>query len=230
MSPISRVKWQRPQHRSHYQIELQEHEEPILGSGFSRVWYHKHLAPLFIKPIHFRPGLHRHGLSLFPSSEKASPAGPMPEGADGSAYYKDSTSGTRGAGAFLRVSRRLPASTHWCRSDAGYTASLHEPGTLCLGCIHVRQDYWYVFGTYTGAGYVPHRLWVRQYKRHGVGTTSYSSGSRTYRVGGSALVAYRPAPGTQMHCRNGMVMWMMRRRSAGRHWPLLGKRGARNTL
>jgi hypothetical protein len=116
----------------------------------------------------------------FMSSEKASPAGPMPEGADGSAYYSDGTSGTGGAGgarAFLRVSRRLPASTHWCRSDAGYTVGLHEPGTLCLGCIHVRQDYRYVSGTYISAGYVPHRLWVRQYRRHGVGTSSYSSGS-----------------------------------------------------
>jgi hypothetical protein len=111
------------------------------------------------------------------SSEKASPAGPMPEGANGSAYYRDGTSGTGGAGAFLRVSRRLPASTHWCRSDAGYTAGLHEPGTLCLGCIHVRQDYRYVSGTYIGAGYVPHRLWVRQYRRHGIGTSSYSSGN-----------------------------------------------------
>jgi hypothetical protein len=78
------------------------------------------------------------------TSEKASPAGPMPEGADGSAYYRDGACGTGGAGAFLRVSLRLPASTHWCRSDAACTAGLHQPGTLCLGHIHVRQDYRHV--------------------------------------------------------------------------------------
>jgi hypothetical protein len=33
----------------------------------------------------------------------------MPEGADGSRFYRDGTCGTGGAGAVLRVSRRLPA-------------------------------------------------------------------------------------------------------------------------
>jgi hypothetical protein len=69
------------------------------------------------------------------TSEKASPAVPMPEGAAGSAYYRDGTCGTGGAGAFLRVSRKLPASTHWCRSGTGYSAAQYRPGTRCVGCI-----------------------------------------------------------------------------------------------
>jgi hypothetical protein len=42
----------------------------------------------------------------------------MPEGADGSAYYRDGTCGTGGAGAFLRVSRGLPAGSTVCRTGA----------------------------------------------------------------------------------------------------------------
>jgi hypothetical protein len=40
-------------------------------------------------------------------TEKASPAVPMPEGADGSTYYRDGTCGTEGAGAVLRASRSV---------------------------------------------------------------------------------------------------------------------------
>jgi hypothetical protein len=67
------------------------------------------------------------------TSEKASPAVPMPEGADGSAYNRDGTCGTGGAGAVLRVSRRLPADSPVCRTEAGSCAGLRVPGSLHAG-------------------------------------------------------------------------------------------------
>jgi hypothetical protein len=69
------------------------------------------------------------------SSEKASPAVPMPEGADGSAYYRDGTCGTGGAGAFLRVSRKLPAGSTVCRTGAGAVPAYVYPA-VCMPAVY----------------------------------------------------------------------------------------------
>jgi hypothetical protein len=75
----------------------------------------------------------------------------MPEGADGSAYYRDGTCGTGGVGAFLRVSRRLPAGSTVCRTGAGGCAGLRIPGSLHAGRVRERQQSRRTAGTKYGA-------------------------------------------------------------------------------
>jgi hypothetical protein len=72
----------------------------------------------------------------------------MPVGADGSAYYRDGTRGTGGAGAVLRVSRRLPAGSTVCRTGAGGCAGLSVPGSLHAGRVRERQQSRRTAGTY----------------------------------------------------------------------------------
>jgi hypothetical protein len=92
-------------------------------------------------------------LSLhFATSEKASPAVPMPGGADGSAYYRDGTCGTGGAGAFLRVSRRMPAGSTVCRIGAEGCAGLRVPGSLHAGRVRKRQQSRRTAGNYDATG------------------------------------------------------------------------------
>jgi hypothetical protein len=86
------------------------------------------------------------------TSKKASPAGPMPEGADGSAFYRDGTCGAGGAGPFLRVSRRLPAGSPLCRTGAGSSAGLRVSGSLHAGRICERHCSRRTSGTDYGAG------------------------------------------------------------------------------
>jgi hypothetical protein len=86
------------------------------------------------------------------TSEKASPAGHTPEGADGSAYYRDGTCGTGGAGAFYAVSRKLPAGSTVCRTGAGGCAGLRVPGSLYAGRVWERQQSLRTAGTYDGTG------------------------------------------------------------------------------
>jgi hypothetical protein len=62
----------------------------------------------------------------------------MPEGADGSAYYGDGTRSTGGAGVFLGIIWRLPASNSVCRTGAGGCAGLSVPGSLHASCPGVR--------------------------------------------------------------------------------------------
>jgi hypothetical protein len=76
----------------------------------------------------------------------------MPEGADGSAYYRDGTCGTGDAGAFLRVSRKLPAGSTVCRAGAGGCAGLRVPGSLHAGRVPERQHSRRTAGTYDGTG------------------------------------------------------------------------------
>jgi hypothetical protein len=83
----------------------------------------------YLSNVPHRGKIHANSPGSSRASEEASPAEPKPEGADGSAFYRHGTCGAGGAGPFLRVSRRLPASTHWCRSSAVCTAVLHRPGT-----------------------------------------------------------------------------------------------------
>jgi hypothetical protein len=76
----------------------------------------------------------------------------MPEGADGSTYSRDGTCGTGGAGAVLRVSRRLPAGSTVCRTGAGGCADLSVPGSLHAGRVRERQLPRRTAGTYDGTG------------------------------------------------------------------------------
>jgi hypothetical protein len=69
----------------------------------------------------------------------------MPEGADGSAYYRDGTCGTEGAGAFLRVRKRLPDRGRGC-------AGLHVFGSLHAGRVRERQQARRTAGNYNGTG------------------------------------------------------------------------------
>jgi hypothetical protein len=84
------------------------------------------------------------------SSEKASPAGHTPEGADGTAFYRDGTCGTGGAGAFLRIRRKLPAGSTVCRTGAGGCAGLRVPGSLHAGRVRERQQSRRTAGTHDG--------------------------------------------------------------------------------
>jgi hypothetical protein len=76
----------------------------------------------------------------------------MPEGADGSTYYRDGRCGTGGAGAVLRVSRKLPAGSTVCRTGAGGCAGLRVPGSLHAGRVRERQQSRRSAGTYDGTG------------------------------------------------------------------------------
>jgi hypothetical protein len=108
-----------------------------------------------IEPAHKqtpRKVKHGYGTRTLSTSEKASPAEPMPEGADGSSYYRDGTCGTGGDGAFLRVSRRLPAGSTVCRAGAGGCAGLRVPGSLHAGRVRERQQSRRTAGTYDGTG------------------------------------------------------------------------------
>jgi hypothetical protein len=108
----------------------------------------------------------------------------MPEGADGSAYYRDGTYDTGGAGAFLRVSRRLPAGSTVCRTGAGVCAGLRVPGSLHAGRVWERQQSRRTTGTEYGAGKCAGRAESRRrpvcrpgegYQFSGAGRTAGSS-------------------------------------------------------
>jgi hypothetical protein len=88
--------------------------------------------------------------SCHAASEKASRAGHTPGGAGGTAFYRDGTCGTGGAGAFLRVSRKLPVGSTVCRTGAGGCAGLRVPGSLHAGRVRERQQSRRTAGTHDG--------------------------------------------------------------------------------
>jgi hypothetical protein len=123
------------------------------------------------------------------TSEKASSAGHSPKGADGTAFYRDGACGTGGAGAFLRVSRKLLAGRTVCRTGAGGCAGLRVPGSLHAGRVRERQQSRRMVGTHNGTDQSAGSPDSRRRP------TSRSVKSAAPDTAGSLKPGIRPAPG-----------------------------------